>query len=51
MMRKILLGCILAAVALILLLSHFQLPGSLVFTAGGGVPLATYLLISVFSTL
>ena len=47
-MMQILLGCILAAVAFILALWLFELPGSLVIIVGGGVPLATYLLIGVF---
>jgi hypothetical protein len=49
MMRIISLGCILAAVAFIWLLWQFELPGSLILIVGGGVPLATYLLMSVFT--
>ena len=41
--------CILVAVSFILLLRHlFQLPETVVFVFGGGVPLEIYLIISVF---
>ena len=45
----LLVACILAAAAFILLLRHFfQLPETLAFLVGGGVPLEIYLIISVF---
>jgi hypothetical protein len=45
----LLVVCISAAVAFILLLRHFStLPETLVFILGGGVPFEIYLIISVF---